>query len=390
LSSVISKNEVDGSLWLKHMSFSEFLSDPERCHDLRFVIHHREQRRDLTLACFRIMNMELKFNICHLETSHRRNSDILDLRSRVEKWIPTHLSYASLFWGEHLRDLTGLAFDHELLIEMKNFFYINLLWWIEVLSLIESVSLASTALATATWWTAVFDNELSGFAEDANKFVTNFHTPISQSAPHTYLSALPFSPSESRISKHFLPQFPNILNVAVGLENDWSALMNIWVGHRDGVCCVAFSPDGKRVVSGSYDKTIRVWDVERGQMVSSPFEGHTAGIQCVAFSPEGKRVVSGSHDHSIRIWDAETGKPMTRPCEGHTGGIWSVAFSPNGKYIVSGSEDGTIRIWDAETGSILLQPFKGHTDGVSSVAFSPDGKCVASGGNDNVLRCVLT
>ena len=73
---------------------------------------------------------------------------------------------------------------------------------------------------------------------------------------------------------------------------------------------VAFSPDGKRVVSGSFDKKIRIWDAETGKPVGEPFQGHTDEIRSVAFSPDGRRVASGSDDNTIRMWDAETRMPV--------------------------------------------------------------------------------
>jgi WD40 repeat protein len=106
---------------------------------------------------------------------------------------------------------------------------------------------------------------------------------------------------------------------------------------------VAFSPDGKQVVSGSLDETIRVWDAEMGVIVSGPFEGHSDSVTSVAFSPDGKRVVSGSDDKTIRVCDAEAGMIISGPFDGHSNLVTSVAFSPDGKQVVSGSSDCTIQ-----------------------------------------------
>ena len=81
-------------------------------------------------------------------------------------------------------------------------------------------------------------------------------------------------------------------------------------------------------------------------------------VSSVAFSPDGKRVVSGSDDKTIHIWDAQTGHPVLEPLEGHTDRVWSVAFSPDGKRVVSGSDDKTTHIWDVQTGHHLLAPSK--------------------------------
>jgi tRNA A-37 threonylcarbamoyl transferase component Bud32 len=113
------------------------------------------------------------------------------------------------------------------------------------------------------------------------------------------------------------------------------------------------------------------------------FQGHAGPVNSVAFSPDGKRIVSGSQDRTLRVWDAETGKE-TLTLKGHTDPVNSAAFSPDGKRIVSGSADGTVKVWDAETGHETIT-LKGHTGEVFSVAFSPDGKRIASGCSDKIL-----
>ncbi|KAG5349603.1 hypothetical protein C0989_002858, partial [Termitomyces sp. Mn162] len=154
-------------------------------------------------------------------------------------------------------------------------------------------------------------------------------------------------------------------------------------GHTSGVNSVAFAPDGTYIVSGSWDKSICVWDSSNGAKLLQ-LAGHTSGVNSVAVSSDGTHIVSGSWDKTICVWDTSTGAELLQLTL-HTGVVYSVAFSPDGTRIVSGSWDNTIRVWDTSTGFELLQ-LTGHTSAVSSVAFSPDGTHIVSGSQDNTIQ----
>ncbi len=209
---------------------------------------------------------------------------------------------------------------------------------------------------------------------------------MAKSAPHVYLSALPFAPSCSLVSTHYSSWFPRMLHVERGRLSHWPSCEMVISNVGGLVQSVAFSPDGHHIVSGSRDRTIRVWDATTGETVAGPFTGHTDSVQSVAFSPDGHYIVSGSRDRTIRVWNATTGETVAGPFTGHTDSVQSVAFSPDGHHIVSGSFDGTIRVWNATTGDTVAGPFTGHTGSVWSVAFSLDGHHIVSGSSDRSIR----
>jgi len=153
-------------------------------------------------------------------------------------------------------------------------------------------------------------------------------------------------------------------------------------GHDSYVTSVAFSPDGQRIVSGSADKTVKIWDANSGEELQT-LTGHDDDGWSVAFSPDGQRLVSGSADYSAKIWDANTGEKL-RTLTGHAGVVTSVVFSPDGQRIVSGSADKTVKIWIANSGK-ELHTLTGHDDEVRSVSFSPDGQRIVSGSDDKTV-----
>ncbi len=154
-------------------------------------------------------------------------------------------------------------------------------------------------------------------------------------------------------------------------------------GHESEVIAVAISPDGRRALSGSGDTTLHLWELATGRLLRT-FEGHTRWVRSVAISPDGRRALSGSSDKTLRLWDLATGR-LLRTFEGHRSGVWSVAISPDGRRALSGSGDGTLHLWELATGR-LLRTFEGHTDWVRSVAISPDGRRALSGSGDGTLR----
>ncbi|KAF7974596.1 hypothetical protein HWV62_11876 [Athelia sp. TMB] len=423
LGSLLSGTNVrDVPIGALHTSFFDFLTDVDRSKI--YYVDPQPRNQHLALACVRIMSTNLVFNICQLESSHQRNSAVLDLAARVRQHITPVLSYSCRFLGAHV---TLTAQDQVLQDELKRFLHEQFLYWLEVLSLEGHMNEASRSLAAILAWTQNHGPDLTAFVKDTMKFVNVFAPLISESVPHIYLSALPFAPKSSLVARQYLIKYPSTLNLASGSLSNWPAALKVMEGHTDWVNAVAYSPDGQHIVSGSDDGSAWVRDAETGEAVAGPFEctstvkavvyspngkhivvgcddgglriidaetgenvggtlqGHTDCVRSVAYSPCGKFIASGSDDHTIRLWDTVTGICATTLL-GHDGWVMAVAYSLDGKHIASGSRDRTIRVWDAETYKTVGVPFEGHTGGVSSVAFSPDSMHIVSGSWDTTIR----
>jgi len=232
--------------------------------------------------------------------------------------------------------------------------------------------------------------------------------------------------------RHILPSVPpTLLRDAIVKAKE----KNRFDGHKDSVLSVAFSPDGRYIVSGSIDRTVRLWDIN-GNPIGGPFKGHESQVISVGFCPDGKQIVSGSndgtiglwgilgnsigkhfieiepkhffnllifspncqyiasinYDQTLRLWDIN-GNTVSEPFTGHESVfnsrafsvVNSISFSQKSKRIVSGSDDKTLRLWDLR-GNHIGEPFRGHKSAVNSVAFSPNGKHIVSGSDDKTLR----
>ncbi|KIM31285.1 hypothetical protein M408DRAFT_256921, partial [Serendipita vermifera MAFF 305830] len=385
LSSLLYRDHtLQGGIRVRHMSILEYFAGPFCPLDFRVDV--KQANTELGSYCLQTMMAELRFNICKLDTSYRANSEIEDLNERVKSNISDILQYSCLYWSNHLCSSLELV-SKEVSGYLGAFLRgERLLYWLEALSVMEKVPAAIGALRNIISCRKIFQEEIVNLAEGALRFVLAFLTPITTSAPHIYLSVLPFTPSESSLWKDASKLFPKRMRVSEGRMTKWPRIGAVWKGHATMVTGVAYSPDGLNVVSGSFDRTVRIWDVATGTPVGEPLKGHAGAITSVACSPDGRSIVSGSWDNTIRIWDATTGTPIGDPLIGHTSTVSSVSCSPDSRNIVSGSDDNTIRIWDAATGTPVGKPLKGHTKSVISVEYSPDGRHIISGSEDNTIR----
>jgi predicted NACHT family NTPase len=201
--------------------------------------------------------------------------------------------------------------------------------------------------------------------------------PVRTLTGHTdWVTSVAFSPDGRLLASGSFDKTIELWEVATGSEVDT-------LGPTGYVVSVAFSPDGRLLASGSSDKTIRLWEVATGSEVRT-LTGHTDWVYSVAFSPDGRLLASGSGDRTIKLWEVTSGS-LVRTLTGHTGGVTSVAFSPDGRLLASGSGDRTIKLWEVTSGS-LVRTLTGHTGGVTSVAFSPDGRLLASGSLDATIK----
>jgi eukaryotic-like serine/threonine-protein kinase len=154
-------------------------------------------------------------------------------------------------------------------------------------------------------------------------------------------------------------------------------------GHLEDVTAVAFSPDGQRIVTGSWDQTAKVWEAASGRELLT-LEGHSAPIRSVAFSPDSQRIVTGSWDQTAKVWETASGRDLLT-LGGTNGNVDSVAFSPDGQRIVTGLGDSTAKVWEAVSGRELFT-LKGHGHQVRSVGFSPDGQRIVTGSDDQTAK----
>ncbi|PVF93520.1 WD40 repeat-like protein [Serendipita vermifera] len=382
LASVLSLTD-DKMVHLLHPTFREFLLDSKVAG--QFHVDMAGAHQLMAKGCLQVMKSELKFNICGLESSFLLNSQIHGLEDRISKSISKQLQYSSLHWMSHIVNSGEPSHDGQLteaLLQISKAPYP--FYWMEVLSALGQVTKALSGLQDVNYW--LQDKPERNIIYDIRQFLLSFSTPISDSLPHIYLSALPFSPVKSILHQDGHKIYQSLLSVIRGCPETWPEPPQAWRGHTDKILSVAWSSNGRQIVSGSADHTIRLWDTETGQAIGEPLQGHTNQVCSVSFSSDCHQIVSGSHDQTIRLWDVETGQVIGKPLQGHTDHVNSVSFSPDDCQIISGSSDRTIRVWDAKTSQAIGDPLLGHTGAVLSVAFSPDGHQIASGSDDHTVQ----
>lgn len=171
--------------------------------------------------------------------------------------------------------------------------------------------------------------------------------------------------------------------LAANLTPPGGPLLRTLRGHKDGVTAVTLTGDGRYAVTGSEDKTLKVWDLPSGKPVHT-LRGHENWVSAVAVTPDGRCAVSGSLDRTLKVWDLVSGRPI-HTLRGHKSAVDAVAVTSDGRYAVSGSLDDTLMVWDLVLGK-AIHTLCGHKDWVTAVAMTSDGRYAVSGSQDKTLK----
>ncbi|CCA73096.1 hypothetical protein PIIN_07050, partial [Serendipita indica DSM 11827] len=323
LSSVLSEDEATNLIQFRHPTFVEFL---RRCSITPPIDSHNKIYTNIANAygqaaswCFKCLKSPtegLKFNICQIQSCFYLNREVPNFDAKVSRFISRRLRYASSHWLFHIVE-TDNNWRSKLKDELRHIIRIPyILYWMEILSFTGGVPRALAGSQAVTIIPRLKEDTRRRMNE-VRRFIIAFSVPIQDSAPRIYISALPFTPTRSRIHIERAGKYRNSLTVRRGLEGMYPGIPRTLRGHEGPVLTAGFSPDGLQMISGSSDRTIRLWDVATGQPLGEPLRGHKNLVNTVAFSPDGSRIVSGSSDHTIRLWDTVTGRALGKPLRGH-------------------------------------------------------------------------
>lgn len=184
-------------------------------------------------------------------------------------------------------------------------------------------------------------------------------------------------------SEAFYPKSPGDLKSSLNPENGNVSKIRLNKGHNDWISSTAFNNDGSKVVSASFDSTLKLWDGETGECIRT-FTGHTQLVRTAIFSEDGSQLVSASLDRTSKLWDSRTGECI-RTFKGHAGLVNTAAFNNDGSQVVSASFDKTLKLWDGRTGECICT-FKGHIESVNSAALNSEGNQIVSASSDNTVK----
>ncbi|MDD1413535.1 NB-ARC domain-containing protein [Dolichospermum sp. ST_con] len=219
------------------------------------------------------------------------------------------------------------------------------------------------------------------YLKDITLHNVNFtHSDLSKSVFAETLSRIltvAFSPNGQKLVSGSNDQTIRLWDITTG------KCLKTLIGHEDWIWWVTFSPDGGFLLSSSDDRTVKIWDANSGECLET-WQPLSSWIWSMVLSPNGKILATGDDDYQVRLWDIDS-KQCQHICIGHSLLVQALAFSHNGKTLASGSDDGMVRLWDVNTGQ-FLQEFEGHSRAVRAIAYSPDDQLLASSSDDQTIR----
>ena len=334
---------------------------------------------------------DLCFNVSQSRSSYKANDTEPSCRFSLS------LVYACRHWAHHVY----AASDHSNFdLEIETFLWQKFLFWLEVLSIVgeigvtsgllrvagSAVSPISSILNVSLNLSQVKQDLVSRFLRDANSFVASSRDAIERSAPHIYLSALPFAPKDSLIYQTFSPRCNSLVSVETfGIDRHGGDLVMTLNCDSGGVSSVTYSFDGRLIAAGLCDGSVRTWDTLTGDEMTLPLCGGQGGITSIAFAPDGKSIASGAATGVVCMRGLSFVQVTSRQLFGHTDTVDSLVFSPDSKFLASASSDKSVRLWNTVTGQGHTS-FNSHVARVRTLAFSPDCHLLASGSEDQTIQ----
>ncbi|KAH9834936.1 uncharacterized protein C8Q71DRAFT_132694 [Rhodofomes roseus] len=396
LHSVINVPDPDddhGFLTTYHASFPDYLTTRTRSGSKRWAADTGATHLDVFLGCNKIMETGLFFNVSGCSTSYASNA-----KQPSRHALPSYLAivYACRFWIEHLT-MSSIS-EERATQDVSAFFGKQFLYWLEVLSICNHADVASSLVKRLEVW--LRDKQTTRSTEnadvsrclrlllDAYDFLIRFRTPIVNSAPHIYISALAFTPPESEIGQAYLGLLERGLKVDTAERLTPLPLLKIHEHSRESSRrAIAFSADSSWIVSAA-DDGVRRWDARTGESIGQPRQGPDVPHPLLALSPDGSHAVSWDawYSSAVHIWDTTLDRPNGRslkvPMDATSDSVVLV-FSPDGKCVAAGitmpkGRDFAICKWDADTGDPIGQLLElagsACDHKFESIAFAPNGK----------------
>ncbi len=261
----------------------------------------------------------------------------------------------------------------------------------------EETTVANNAGAAQPWldlgentnriWAARFAPNGAGLlvigGNDARLVDVATRTLVVRFSPHGIVASADVSPDGSRVVTGSYDRTAKIWDAASG-----HVVAKLEGLHGGSINSVAFSPNGQRVLTASDDGTARLWNAVDGTPLDVVLRGHQKRVRQACFSPDDRRILTVSNDKTGIVWDAESGAKLATLKDDELGHKWAVlcgAFSADGRLIITGGEDNAAIVWDAASGDAILA-LTGHTGAVTAVALSADGTRALTGSEDNAAK----
>ncbi|KAJ3336459.1 hypothetical protein HDU83_009406, partial [Entophlyctis luteolus] len=408
----------EGKVTVLHKSVKDFLTSLARCTVSEVTAFHVslvEANVFVAQRCLAVLNSQLHHNMFGLSSV---SEPVQPKQQELLSTLSPAVRYSCLHWPTHFLDAAKLdSRDVQHMLSatqsaLSNFCTTKMLQWLEVLAvekqlgqlietctnLVKMMDSVSDVQKNATHHITKQENILADALSnsehsnhshtpsevssheiardlfyDVARLAGRFHPALDFNPLHVYQSALTFTPHDTKLYQLYHSFAGGKVTASPDLT--WGPLVSSMSGHTGEVTSVAFNHDGSLIASGSFDKTVRVWNSLSGALVSE-LKGHSNWVCSVAFNHDGSFIASGSSDRTVRVWNPLSGA-LVSELKGHSRSVNSVAFNHDGSLIASGSGDGTVRVWNLLSGA-LVSELKGHSFSLNSVAFNHDGSLIES------------